>query len=114
MGKINKLRAKHYQWQVVCDGWPLVVTNDLSVKQEKMPPETCEVRHFHKEARQFFYILSGHLSIEIDGAVIILGANDGLEIAPGSIHQARNEGTEPVEFLVVSTPTTTNDRHLVK
>jgi len=114
MSKINKQRSRHYKWQDVCDGWPLVETDELSVKQEKMPPKTCEVRHFHREARQFFYVLSGHLSMEIDGTLVILGANDGLEVAPKTRHQARNESAEPVEFLVVSTPTTTNDKHLVE
>ena len=35
---------------------------------------------------------------------------DALSVRPGAAHRASNEGGAPVRFLVVSAPTTANDR----
>ena len=110
MGIINTSRAAHYHWQETCDGWPLVAQPGLSVKQERMPPGTSEERHFHARARQFFYVLSGVLCIEVGGEMFHLSAQDGMEIAPNTPHQARNDSESDVEFLVISAPGTQDDR----
>lgn len=112
MGIINTSRAARYTWQGVCDGWPLVARPRLSVKQERMPPGTCEERHFHVEATQFFYVLSGELNIERDGETFCLGPQDGLEVSARIPHQACNRGAQDVAFLVISTPSTEGDRVL--
>lgn len=108
--KINTETATHYQWGDNCDGWHLVRQESLSVIQERMPPATSEVRHFHSLSRQFFYVLEGELTIECDGVVNQLLRGDGLEIAPGSPHQVRNASASAVSFLVVSQPMAQGDR----
>lgn len=50
-----------------CDGWHLLRGEELSVIQERMPPKTSEVAHFHTRSRQFFYVISGTLSILLAG-----------------------------------------------
>jgi mannose-6-phosphate isomerase-like protein (cupin superfamily) len=102
--------AEHYAWGDGCDGWHLVRAPDLSVIQERMPPGAAEVRHRHAAARQFFFILSGQLRIEVEGAVHRLGPRDGPEVAPGLAHDVRNDGTVVAEFLVVSQPPAPGDR----
>ena len=57
--------APHYRWGAGCDGWHLLRAPGLSVIQERMPPATSEVRHSHGVARQFFYVLSGELELEL-------------------------------------------------
>ena len=32
-----------------------------------MPPGTAETRHKHSRVRQFFYVLSGELTLEVKG-----------------------------------------------
>jgi len=66
-----------------CDGWHLVREPDLGVIEERMPPGTAEVRHYHQRSRQFFYILSGEAVMEVDGSVVSLTAGQGLHIPPG-------------------------------
>lgn len=107
---IEKGNASHYTWGAGCDGWHLVKAPALSVIQERMPPGTSEVRHHHAVARQFFFVLSGALELEVAGEGVQLGAGQGVEIAPGVPHQARNRSREPVEFLVVSQPPSHGDR----
>jgi mannose-6-phosphate isomerase-like protein (cupin superfamily) len=77
-----------------------------------MPPGAFEVRHLHRRARQFFYVLEGELHIEVDGLRRRLCTGEGLEIAPGVAHQVRNEDGSAVRFLVVSQPPSHGDREL--
>lgn len=112
--KINKHRAEHYIWGANCDGWKLVAGADLSVIHERMPPGTQEVRHYHRKARQFFFILSGQAVIEMDGQMHTLNPHDGLEIPPQVPHRIHNRSDEDIEFLVISHPTTVGDRVVVE
>ena len=107
----SKETAEHYVWGDGCDGWRLADHSRLSVIEERMPPGASEIRHYHAEAMQFFYVLRGELRIEIEGRTFVLGERQGLEIAPMRPHQVMNSGTQPAEFLVVSQPTTRGDRY---
>lgn len=113
MNPVNRGTAEHYVWGEVCDGWHLVQSEALSVIEERMPAGAAEQRHLHERARQFFYVLQGELTMEVEGMVHHLGAGDGVEIAPGKAHQARNESGEDVRFLVVSQPRSHGDRQII-
>jgi mannose-6-phosphate isomerase-like protein (cupin superfamily) len=107
---VSRVKAEHYTWGDGCDGWHLVRTEALAVIEERMPPGTEERRHLHRRARQFFYVLAGELTLEVEGEEHRLGANQGLEIAPEQAHQAFNRGDEDVRFLVTSQPPSHGDR----
>lgn len=102
--------APHYRWGSGCDGWHLLRAPALSVIQERMPPGTSEVRHRHAVARQFFFVLSGELELELAGVRHRLPAGTGLEVPPDAPHQASNRGGADVEFLVISQPPSHGDR----
>lgn len=110
MDKINRQTAAHYAWGAGCEGWHLVQQPDMSVIYEHMPPGTSETRHFHRAIRQFFHVQFGELALEVQGKLHLLHAGDGLEVAPGQIHQAYNKGAGPVEFLVISNGVSRADR----
>lgn len=101
---------KHYVWGKGCDGWNLVDRPDLSVKQERMPPHTAENEHYHRKARQFFYILTGIAVFETEEGRVEVGPGQGFEIAPGIRHKIKNEGTADLVFVLCSQPSTSNDR----
>ncbi|MEM1430857.1 MAG: cupin domain-containing protein [Pseudomonadota bacterium] len=105
--------APHYVWGDRCDGWRLLDGADLSVIEERMPPGTAELRHVHDRANQLFYVLEGRLSLSLADGPLELGPGDALNIRPGTEHQARNDGDDPVRFLVISAPTTAGDRQTV-
>jgi len=107
---ISRENAEHYVWGEQCDGWTLLQRQDLSVIHERMPAQTQEIRHYHAQARQFFFVLSGQLCMELEGEHHALQAQQGIEIPPQARHQARNESDSDVEFLVISHPTTRGDR----
>jgi mannose-6-phosphate isomerase-like protein (cupin superfamily) len=110
MTVVSCATAEHYDWGEGCGGWLLLPGNDLLVIEERMPPATSEVRHFHSRARQFFYVLSGELLMELEGSEHVIGASHGLEIPPLARHRAMNASEQEVTFLVISSPTTRGDR----
>ena len=107
---ISAKAAEHYHWGAGCDGWHLVKGESLSVIQERMPPGASEVRHSHARARQFFFVLAGQLSVELEGAIEVLGVREGLEVAPGQRHRAFNDSGQDVHFMVISQPPSHGDR----
>src|SRR5258706_16108779 len=110
--KVSIESAEHYAWGNGCDGWHLVNHPSLSVIRERMSPGTAEVRHLHKSARQFFFVLAGTAVLELDGASHELRHGEGLEVPPGVPHQIFNKSEEPVELLLVSQPHSHGDRTL--
>jgi mannose-6-phosphate isomerase-like protein (cupin superfamily) len=111
---INKQQAEHYSWGRNCDGWHLVQAEKLSVIQERMPPHTSEVRHAHRQSRQFFFVLAGTALFELNGQQTILRPQDGIEVPPGTPHQIRNESADTLEVLVISQPPSHADRILAE
>ena len=107
---VDALSAEHYVWGNACDGWHLLKEQDLSVIQERVPADAGEVRHFHARSRQFFYVLSGTATVELDGSTVSLGIGQGLHVPPGVEHRFVNRSSEDVVFLVISSPTTRGDR----
>jgi mannose-6-phosphate isomerase-like protein (cupin superfamily) len=110
MGTVSTGNAEHYRWGQGCDGWHLLAGEDLSVIEERMPTGTWEARHRHAHSRQFFYVLEGELTLELEGSSHQLTAGHGLHVPPGCAHQARNNGQADVRMLVVSSPRSHGDR----
>lgn len=107
--------AEHYAWPSTigaqtCDGWHLQRSETLSVIEERMPPGTAEQRHLHQRATQFFYVLAGELTIELDGEEHRLTPFTGLTVSARTPHQVFNLGTGDARFLVISQPPSQNDR----
>ncbi len=107
---INKKNVPYYIWGKNCSSWVLNDDTQISIKQELMPAGTKEQLHFHQKANQFFYILKGQAMFYLDGEVFILNPNDGLSVLNNTKHFIANESNDEIEFLVISQPSTNNDR----
>ena len=101
---------KHYQWGEGCDGWNLVEEETLSIKNERMPAGTAENMHYHEKAQQFFFILSGTATFEIEGEKIEVNAQEGIHIKAGQKHRILNQTEIELEFILSSQPSTVADR----
>lgn len=101
---------QHYTWGGQCDGWTLVETETLSVKREKMPAGSSECLHYHEKSQQFFYILSGTATLQVEAGELMLTAGQGIHITPGKKHRISNGAKEDLEFILSSGPSTKNDR----
>jgi mannose-6-phosphate isomerase-like protein (cupin superfamily) len=107
---VSLANAEHYVWGADCDGWHLLKHPELSVIQERVPPGRGEVKHYHSKARQYFLVLAGKASLEFEDRVVTFGSGEGVHVPPGVHHRFANAGSEAVEFLVISSPTTQGDR----
>ena len=107
---ISRENAPHCVWGANCDGWHLLQEPNLSVIEERMPPGASQVRHFHTNAQQFFFILSGQAVMETNSERILLLAGQGVAIPPRARHQFQSHSEEPVRFLVISQPSSYGDR----
>jgi len=101
---------KHYQWGDGCDGWNFVDETSLSVKQERMPTGTAEALHYHQYAQQFFFMLKGSATFEIDTEMLIVNEQEGIHINAGQKHRIINHTGSEIEFILASQPSTVNDR----
>ena len=111
-GVVSRGTAEHYTWGGACDGWHLVRRAETSVILERMPPGAAEVRHYHRVSWQFFFVLAGTATLEMNGEVHTIQAHQGLEVPPRVPHQMRNKSAVDVEFLVISQPASRGDRAL--
>lgn len=102
--------GQHYVWGGNCDGWHLAASDNLSVIQERVPKGSSETRHLHRRAEQFFYVLSGIATLEVDGIVHQVHAHEGFHVLAGVAHTLSNAHQDDLEFLVVSTPPSHGDR----
>jgi mannose-6-phosphate isomerase-like protein (cupin superfamily) len=107
---IRAANAEHYTWGSGCDAWYLLRTPELNIIEEQMPSGAFETLHLHVRARQFFFVLTGELTLIVEQQPYTLSAHEGLEIAPGELHQAINRSGGPVRFLVTSQPPSHGDR----
>ena len=110
--KVSKYEPlKHYQWGDACDGWNFVDEPSLSVKQERMPSGTSEALHYHKYAQQFFFILEGTATFEINSETVIVNAQEGIHIQAGKKHRISNQSATDLVFILSSQPNTKEDRY---
>lgn len=107
---VSRVNAEHYRWGYECDAWHLVKDPAFTVIEELIPPGAAEVRHYHKKAQQFFYILSGEAMMDVEGEPTLLQAGTGLRVMPGLRHQIRNPSSSPLRLLVISQPPSHGDK----
>lgn len=109
-GITDTSNTEHYIWGDACDGWHLVKSESLSVIKETMPPKTREQKHYHEKAQQFFYILSGVATFEINELTCNVYHGKGILIKPQIIHSIWNNTDSDLEFIVISEPKSHGDR----
>ena len=65
----------------------IAVVNDYDVRLVKV--QGCFTRHSHPETDEFFLVLSGELTIEMDDGDVSLTAGDTYVVPRGSFHRPR-------------------------
>lgn len=110
LAAVTKHNAPHFTWRDRCDGWTLVSRPTLHILQERMPPNTYELRHRHQSTAQFYYVLEGEATVNVNTRSFTIGNGEGVAIPPGSEHQMRNDSRADLEFLVMSSQPPRDDR----
>jgi mannose-6-phosphate isomerase-like protein (cupin superfamily) len=107
---INSTNSKKYHWGINATAFELLETENLSVKFEIIPSNETEQLHYHNQSTQCFCVIKGIAKFLIDNNEFALKANDSITIFPKQIHLVRNEENEELHLLVISNPSTKNDR----
>jgi len=108
--KKSKENSEHYKWGNNCNGWHLVKSEKLSIIEELMPANTSEQKHYHNFSEQYFYILNGTATFEMEKEIVEVNKGEGIHIYPQVVHQIKNEKSTDLEFIVISQPTSRGDR----
>ena len=108
--KISIQDAPYFTWGEKGDGWFLAKNQHAVIIQECMQPHTSEIRHYHKATWQFFYILSGIATIEIDGNYVELIKGEGIEIPVSLPHNIMNKSDNELTYILISVPNLEGDR----
>jgi mannose-6-phosphate isomerase-like protein (cupin superfamily) len=103
-----------YHWGNGGKAWELLKDASLSVKLETIEPGEGEQKHVHRQAQQYFFVMSGKALIGLEAETIALEKEEGLHIPPGVVHRIYNPFHDPVKFLVISQPDTATDRINIK
>ena len=73
-----------------------------SLAEARLPAGTSTIRHHHKASEELYFLLDGTGTMEIDGALQIVGPGDAILIPPGSRH--RITATSDLRFLCCCAP----------
>jgi len=73
-----------------------------SLAEARVPAGGATQRHYHKLAEEFYFILEGRGTIEIDGESRAVATGDAILIPPGAWHTIA--ATEPLRFLCCCAP----------
>lgn len=101
---ISPSTARRSVWDDVFDVHHLVDRPDLGVVEMTVPVGASGKDHQHTRSREFFRVLRGTLTLSLGSREVLVQAGSGIEITAGTRHQVRNDGTEPVQVLVISSP----------
>ena len=107
---VSRRNAEHYHWGKGCDGWYLVKESTLHVIEERSPPGAGETLHFHRQAHQFFYVLTGTATFTVGARSVLAHSGEGIFVIPRVAHRVVNAGPNDLFLLVISQPPSHYDR----
>jgi mannose-6-phosphate isomerase-like protein (cupin superfamily) len=73
-----------------------------SLAEARAPAGSATQRHYHRLAEEFYFILEGRGTMEIDGETRAVGPGDAILIPPGAWHTIA--ALEPLRFLCCCAP----------
>jgi mannose-6-phosphate isomerase-like protein (cupin superfamily) len=66
-----------------------------------LPPGASAGAHLHREVAEFYYVMSGEGSATVANETAAIRTGDAIPIQLGEPHAFENNGTQPLEFLIV-------------
>lgn len=61
--------------------------------------------HYHEDMEEIFVILSGRVSMDVDGEVHALSAGDAIVLEPREVHVMENVTDSDLEYIVIGIST---------
>lgn len=79
--------------------------NNFTIQLSRAPAGSGAYMHSHETEEQIFFMLQGELTMSTeDGESVVLKAGMAALFEPGEAHATKNEGTEEVLSLVITSP----------
>ena len=75
-----------------------------SLAEIRHPPGTASLEHYHTEAEEVYFVLSGKGGVRVDGETHSIGPGDVVIITPGERHKVWQEGEGDLVLLVTCVP----------
>jgi len=75
-----------------------------SLAEATLPPGGSTRRHYHRASEEFYFLLEGNGTMELDGETRRVGPGDAVLIPPGSRHQITATGKRSLRFLCCCAP----------
>lgn len=75
-----------------------------SLAEIRHPPGTVSQEHYHTEAEEVYYVLSGQGGVRVDGEPRTIGPGDVVIITPGQRHTVWQEGVGDLVLMVTCVP----------
>jgi mannose-6-phosphate isomerase-like protein (cupin superfamily) len=81
-----------------------------SLAEANLPPGGATQRHYHRISEEFYYLLEGRGTMEINGETREVGPGDAILIPAGAWHQIRSlEEVDILRFLCCCAPPYSHD-----
>jgi mannose-6-phosphate isomerase-like protein (cupin superfamily) len=78
---------------------PRTGTQSVELFRDTMNPGLSTGVHVHREADEFFYVISGKGLAMVDGAETVVEADDVAFVPKGHDHRLKNAGSVPLEIV---------------
>ncbi len=75
-----------------------------SLAEATLPPNAATERHYHRLSEEFYFILEGNGTMEIDGESKPVTIGDAILIPPGAWHQITADAQSPLKLLCCCAP----------
>ena len=73
-----------------------------SLAEASLPAGSATERHYHKQSEEFYFVLEGEGTMEIDGETTPVAVGDAILIPPGAWHQIK--ASSGLRFLCCCAP----------
>ena len=93
-----------FKTEADCDAMVVVDEPQLRVQLEQLPAGAMELLRFYARADQFFYVLSGEATVELEGGQEYLSKGQGLLMKPGTAYRIFNGGNTTLRYVITSQP----------
>ena len=91
------------------------VANAVNLQYVRIEPDFVGGMHYHENSENVYIVLSGTLTVVVDGTTYELGQNDLVFVPRRSHHSASNYGTQDVECIeIYAPPKAIGDSHPVQ
>ena len=87
-------------WAPPDTGQPCPVLQLPSTEMAVFNQNAAQQRHYHKRATEIYVVVAGAMVIEVDGATHQMETGDAVIIAPGVVHEIKNQGLKFTSYVI--------------